>query len=138
LPSTVLPHHRTCGFEQLMAKPPTTNGSIMNRTIKHILPVALVLTMCAAAHPQPADLNSGTAAAPSIPYATLQVIGKDDSPAVIAEKAAKVLPRPSQSAWMRMERTFFLHFGPNTFRGVEWGNGRENPSVFNPTAFDAE
>ena len=108
----------------------------MNWTMKHILPIALVFSMSAAAHSQSVDVNS--AAAPSIPYGTLQVIGKDDSPAVIAEKAVKVLPRPNQTAWMRMERTFFLHYGPNTFRGVEWGNGRENPSVFNPTAFDAE
>ena len=109
---------------------------IMNWTMKHILPIALVFSMSAAAYSQSVDVNS--AAAPSIPYGTLQVIGKDDSPAVIAEKAVKVLPRPNQTAWMRMERTFFLHYGPNTFRGVEWGNGRENPSVFNPTAFDAE
>ena len=39
---------------------------------------------------------------------------------------------------MRYERTFFLHFGPNTFRGVEWGNGREDPSIFNPTDLNAE
>jgi alpha-L-fucosidase len=38
----------------------------------------------------------------------------------------------------RVERTFFLHFGPNTFRGVEWGNGREDPSIFNPTELDAD
>jgi alpha-L-fucosidase len=74
---------------------------------------------------------------PPIPYATTQMITPDDSAAVIAEKAAKVLPRANQTAWMRLERTFFIHFGPNTFRGVEWGNGRESPSIFNPTALDA-
>lgn len=72
-----------------------------------------------------------------IGYGSLQVIAPGDSPEVIAEKAAKVLPRPNQSAWMRLERTFFLHYGPNAFRGVEWGDGREDPAIFNPTALDA-
>ncbi|MDQ5980117.1 MAG: alpha-L-fucosidase [Verrucomicrobiota bacterium] len=72
-----------------------------------------------------------------ISYGPLQVIAPGDSPEIIAEKAAKVLPRPNQSAWMRLERTFFLHYGPNAFRGVEWGDGREEPSIFNPTALDA-
>lgn len=72
-----------------------------------------------------------------INYATVQVIAAADSEAVIAEKAAKVLPRPNQTAWMRLERTFFLHFGPNAFNGVEWGTGREDPVDFNPTSLDA-
>ena len=55
------------------------------------------------------------AAAEPIPYATMQVISNGDSDAVIAEKAAKVLPRANQTDWMRLERTFFLHFGVNTF-----------------------
>ena len=76
-------------------------------------------------------------AAEPIPYATEQVINNGDSPAVIAEKAAKVLPRANQTDWMRLERTFFLHFGVNTFNEVEWGSGREDVSVFNPTALDA-
>jgi alpha-L-fucosidase len=82
--------------------------------------------------------SAGKAGPAQIGYATLQRISPGDSDAVIAEKAAKVLPRPNQTAWMRYERTFFLHFGPNTFRGVEWGNGREDPSIFNPTELNAE
>lgn len=73
-----------------------------------------------------------------IPYATEQVVSATDTEATIAEKAAKVLPRARQSKWMRLERTFFIHFGPNTFRGVEWGNGHEDPAIFNPTALNAD
>jgi alpha-L-fucosidase len=80
--------------------------------------------------------DDGTSPAP-IPFSTVQVISNGDSAAVIAEKAAKVLPRPNQTSWMRLERTFFLHFGMNTFNGVEWGSGREDPSIFNPTELNA-
>jgi alpha-L-fucosidase len=86
-----------------------------------------------------ADSGDGGNAEPHapIPYATVQVISNGDSSAVIAEKAAKVLPRPNQTDWMRLERTFFLHFGVNTFNAAEWGNGREDPSIFNPVELDA-
>jgi alpha-L-fucosidase len=77
------------------------------------------------------------AATVRIDYSTHQLIAPGDSPALIVEKAAKVLPRPNQTAWMRLEQTYFLHYGPNTFRRVEWGDGREDPAVFNPTALDA-
>jgi alpha-L-fucosidase len=90
-----------------------------------------------AAHGQ-STAGAGKPAPDAIEYSTLQHISSNDSSASIVEKAAKVLPRPNQKAWMRLERTFFIHFGPNTFRGVEWGNGREDPSVFNPTELDAE
>ena len=79
----------------------------------------------------------GVAMAAPIPYSTMQVVSNGDSDAVIAEKAAKVLPRANQTDWMRLERTFFLHFGVNTFNHVEWGTGREEPSIFNPTELDA-
>ncbi|MGL5944677.1 MAG: alpha-L-fucosidase, partial [Sediminibacterium sp.] len=32
----------------------------------------------------------------------------------------------------------FLHFGPNTFTGKEWGDGKERTEVFNPTELDCE
>jgi alpha-L-fucosidase len=78
-----------------------------------------------------------SSAKPRVDYATRHFIAPGDSPESIVEKAAKILPRPNQSAWMRMEQTFFLHYGPNTFRRVEWGDGREDPAIFNPTALDA-
>ena len=65
----------------------------------------------------------GAAAPTPIPYSTAQVISEGDSNAVIAGKAAKVLPRANQTDWMRLERTFFLHFGVNTFNGVGVGHG---------------
>src|ERR1017187_8566082 len=97
---------------------------------------ASFLMLLALAHDQ-ALVDTGAAAPAPIPYATMQVISNGDSNAVVAEKAAKVLPRANQTDWMRLERTFFLHFGVNTFNEVEWGTGREEPSLFNPTALDA-
>ncbi len=88
--------------------------------------------------PGQSGVHSDSASSGSIPYSTRQDISSDDSAAVVLEKAAKVLPRPNQMAWMRLEQTFFIHFGPNTFRGVEWGNGHESPSIFNPAQLNAD
>lgn len=72
-----------------------------------------------------------------IGYATLQHLLPDDTDDRIVEKAAKLLPRPAQVEWQRLETTYFIHYGPNAFNGVEWGTGTESPAVFNPTALDA-
>lgn len=48
-------------------------------------------------------------------------------------------PRPSaaQLAWQREELAMFVHFTVNTFTGREWGDGREDPRLFDPSALDA-
>ncbi len=60
-----------------------------------------------------------------------------DSPAVIISKAARVVPSPRQLRWQELELTAFFHFGINTFTDREWGDGKEDLSVFNPAQLDA-
>ncbi len=59
-----------------------------------------------------------------------------DSPDDRVAKAADVVPTPQQLAWQRNELSGFIHFGPNTFTGVEWGGGDEAAEVFAPTDVD--
>ena len=54
------------------------------------------------------------------------------------EMAAHLVPTPQQLEWQQMEFTCFLHFGINTFTGREWGDGKEDPNLFNPSELDCE
>ena len=54
------------------------------------------------------------------------------------KEAAHVRPTQKQLDWFDMESYAFVHFGPNTYTGLEWGTGKEPESIFNPTKLDCD
>lgn len=65
------------------------------------------------------------------------VIDPADTDREIIRKAATVVPSARQLRWQQWELTAFFHFGINTFTGREWGDGKEDPELFNPAQLDA-
>ncbi len=51
-------------------------------------------------------------------------------------RAAHVKPSEAQLKWMEKEYVAFIHFGPNTFSGRQWGTGHEDPSIYIPASLD--
>lgn len=80
----------------------------------------------------------GNAANDTIPFANTITIYPGDTEETIRAKAAHVVPNERQIN--RLDNPFiaFIHFGPNTFTGREWGTGTEDPTIFNPTDIDAD
>ena len=54
------------------------------------------------------------------------------------EKAAHIVPSPMQMEALKNEFIAFIHFGPNTFTRMEWGNGMEDPRVFDLKQLDTD
>ncbi len=85
------------------------------------------------------DQNKSTSEISTAVISTPQFIKIDegDSEEAIIAKAVAVTPSARQLRWQQLELTGFVHFGVNTFTGREWGDGSEDPQIFNPTALDA-
>ncbi len=54
------------------------------------------------------------------------------------ELSGKVLPHPRQMLWWEDEFKGFIHYGPNTYSGREWGTGFEESDLFHPTGLDTD
>lgn len=74
----------------------------------------------------------------TIPFAHVIDIKPGDSRETILAKAAHVIPNERQVNGLANEYIAFIHFGPNTFSGREWGTGLEDPAIFNPSGVDAD
>ena len=61
-----------------------------------------------------------------------------DSKEIIVEKAAHVVPTANQLKALEDEFIAFVHFGPNTFTRMEWGNGMEDPKIFDLKELDTD
>ena len=92
---------------------------------RHFAVAVLLLTQIAAVAQSAAPAQSATP------------ILSTDSEADIIGKAANIVPSRRQWRWQQLEVTAFFHFGINTFTDREWGDGKEDISLFNPTRLDA-
>lgn len=56
----------------------------------------------------------------------------------VLEKAAHVVPTQNQLRALENEFIAFIHFGPNSFTRLEWGNGMEDPEIFDLKDIDTD
>ena len=66
------------------------------------------------------------------------MINKNATQKEIIRKTANIVPSARQLRWQKMELMAFIHFDMNTFTNKEWGEGPEDPKLFNYKKFDAE
>ncbi|KYP14598.1 alpha-L-fucosidase [Flavihumibacter sp. CACIAM 22H1] len=72
------------------------------------------------------------------PVQSTLAISSTDTPDSILLKAAHIVPTDNQYEALKNEFIAFIHFGPNTFTRMEWGNGMEDPKIFNLQQLDTD
>lgn len=72
-----------------------------------------------------------------LPRNTIEINENDSKEAIIA-KAIQVVPTKNQLEALQNEFIAFIHFGPNTFTRMEWGNGKEDPKIFDLKELDTD
>ncbi|MEY3321625.1 MAG: hypothetical protein RLZZ417_1208 [Bacteroidota bacterium] len=55
---------------------------------------------------------------------------------LVSQTTPLTKPSPQQLRWHEMQYYMFIHFGVNSFTNLEWGEGAENPKIFNPKNLD--
>ncbi|GAB3014354.1 hypothetical protein GCM10027051_17190 [Niabella terrae] len=65
-------------------------------------------------------------------------VAPTDVPSAILNKAVHVVPTANQYQALKNEYIAFIHFGPNSFTGREWGDGMEDPRVFDLKILDTD
>ncbi len=73
-----------------------------------------------------------------LPLQNTYKINSSDSKKEIIVKASHVVPTKNQFEALKNEFIAFVHFGPNTFTKMEWGNGMEDPKIFNLKNLDTD
>lgn len=68
----------------------------------------------------------------------IQIYGVKIKMRSFLEEAANVKPSARQLSWYGMEFYAFMHFGINTFTDREWGDGTEDPALFDPAGLDCD
>lgn len=74
----------------------------------------------------------------SLRFSNTIEITPGDTQETIINKAAHIVPTPNQWNALQNEFIAFIHFGPNTFTRMEWGSGKEDPSLFDLKELDTD
>ncbi|SKB48816.1 Alpha-L-fucosidase [Sphingobacterium nematocida] len=74
----------------------------------------------------------------TLPTKNTYAVSATDTHADIIQKAAHVVPTARQYEALQNEFIAFIHMGPNTFTKMEWGNGKEDPRIFDLKELDTD